>query len=198
MTTFESTFQSLNLPEADVRYAEEYFNTDGLFERIDKTTPWERFKVKIQGKEIDQPRLTCFMGDVDKPYYYSGYNRIPVHWTPIIKLIRDSIQEDLPNSHPKITSVLINKYRDGHDYIGLHSDDETDLNKNAYIISVSFGATRNFWFVNKKTNDKTTLALTDGSVVLMGKGTQANYKHTVPKSLKITEPRINLTFRCVK
>ena len=48
--------------------------------------------------------------------------------------------------------ILINKYMDGCDYIGAHSDDETGLDPIG-VVSVSYGAERTFRIrdkVNKK------------------------------------------------
>lgn len=88
-------------------------------------------------------------------------------------------------------------YSDGTNYIGAHSDDESDLQENAFIVSVSFGATRDFVFTHKITKEKVSMILKSGSVVLMGGDCQKNWKHEVPKRLKIKEPRINLIFRSV-
>lgn len=41
-------------------------------------------------------------------------------------------------------SVLANLYRDGHDHVSWHSDDEYSLGDKPLIASLSFGDTRNF------------------------------------------------------
>ena len=41
-------------------------------------------------------------------------------------------------------SMLANLYRDGHDSVAWHSDDEPTLGLNPTIASLSFGDTRNF------------------------------------------------------
>ena len=40
--------------------------------------------------------------------------------------------------------MLANLYRDGHDSVAWHSDDEPSLGQNPTIASLSFGDTRNF------------------------------------------------------
>jgi alkylated DNA repair dioxygenase AlkB len=42
----------------------------------------------------------------------------------------------------KFSSVLLNRYRDGKDYVSWHADDEKELGKNPVIASVNFGASR--------------------------------------------------------
>lgn len=85
---------------------------------------------------------------------------------------------------------MCNRYPDGDSYIGWHSDDEGDL---AFIVSVSLGAVRDFVFQHKETKEKIVLRLEPGSIVLMGKGCQQNWKHRK----KVKDPRINLTFRSI-
>ena len=40
--------------------------------------------------------------------------------------------------------------------------------------------------------------LESGSVLVMKGDTQKNWLHSLPKSTRVTEPRINLTFRRIK
>jgi alkylated DNA repair dioxygenase AlkB len=40
--------------------------------------------------------------------------------------------------------MLANLYRDGHDSVAWHADDEPDLGPNPTIASMSFGDSRNF------------------------------------------------------
>lgn len=44
----------------------------------------------------------------------------------------------------KFNSVLANLYRNGHDHVPWHSDDEKSLRPQPTIASLSFGDTRNF------------------------------------------------------
>jgi hypothetical protein len=46
----------------------------------------------------------------------------------------------------QFNSVLINKYRNGQDFIKQHKDDEKIFNDNPSIVSISFGASRDFTF----------------------------------------------------
>ena len=92
-------------------------------------------------------------------------------------------------------SVLANLYRDGNDSMGFHADDEQELGNNPVIASLSLGAERPLVFQNK---DKTETKIFDqphGSLMLMKGATQSAWKHGIRKSKKISEPRINFTFR---
>ena len=97
--------------------------------------------------------------------------------------------------------VLINYYRDGSDYIGLHSDREARPKCKNVVASVSLGGPRRFimrhkdW--KKRNIAKKEFLLQSGCLLVMKDDTQKMWKHTVPKSAKLQNPRINLTFRQV-
>lgn len=95
----------------------------------------------------------------------------------------------------EFNGVHCNLYKNGQDYIGYHSDDESSMAP--WIASLSFGATRQFVLQNKETKEKMCYMLESGSLLLMGPGCQQNWKHCVPKTKKVRSGRINLTFRVV-
>jgi len=89
----------------------------------------------------------------------------------------------------------LNLYHDGNEGMGWHSDDEKSIEGNSAIASLSFGAERKFSFKHKQTKETISVLLENGSLLLMEDETQKNWLHGLPKSTKITLPRINLTFR---
>jgi alkylated DNA repair dioxygenase AlkB len=150
--------------------------------------------VTIMGKTYPQPRLTRWYGDVD--YKYSGLEWEACKMPPIITSLRNKITE----SHGiEFNSVLCNLYRDGQDTVGWHSDDEKIFNQDFIIASLSFGATRLFQVREKANkNNVTDFQLKDGTLLIMGAGTQALYQHRIPRvMLNDLGERINLTFRQV-
>ncbi|MFM7126496.1 MAG: alpha-ketoglutarate-dependent dioxygenase AlkB family protein, partial [Actinomycetota bacterium] len=94
-------------------------------------------------------------------------------------------------------SVLVNLYRDGNDSMGWHADDEPELGPEPVIASVSLGRTRRFRLRHRETRDIVEIDLESGSLLVMSGLSQARWMHAVPKSKRIVEPRINLTFRWV-
>ncbi|RED96660.1 2-oxoglutarate-Fe(II)-dependent oxygenase superfamily protein [Marinoscillum furvescens DSM 4134] len=86
---------------------------------------------------------------------------------------------------------------DGSQGMGWHSDDEPEMLPFGAIASVSLGAERKFVFKHKKLNTKVELWLAPGSLLVMKGMTQRHWLHSLPKSKKIKEPRINLTFRTI-
>jgi len=79
-----------------------------------------------------------------------------------------------------------------------HSDDEQCLGKDTSIASLSFGAQRRFDFRHKASREKVSVQLAHGSLLVMQGSTQTHWQHQIPKSKKITAPRVNLTFRTIK
>jgi alkylated DNA repair dioxygenase AlkB len=103
---------------------------------------------------------------------------------------------DLTNLN--FNSVLLNYYRDGHDSVAWHADDEPELGADPIIASVSLGAERDFQLCPKNSSSravKVRLKLRNGSLLVMGKGMQNNWLHQVPKAKTISNARVNLTFR---
>ena len=157
---------------------------------------WKQEPIFIFGKSVMQPRLTAWYGDAGKNYSYSGITMVASEWTPELFEIKDRIEKA---SGFVFNSALLNQYRDGSDSVGWHRDNEKELGKNPIIASVSFGATRAFHFRHR--NEKSLLASVDlehGSLLLMHGKTQHCWYHSIPKTRRIVNSRINITYRFVK
>ncbi|MBL7699366.1 MAG: alpha-ketoglutarate-dependent dioxygenase AlkB [Chitinophagaceae bacterium] len=167
--------------------SEEYFNQ--LFAEI----RWKQEPVKIFGKEILQPRLTAWYGDVTRPYSYSGITMQPNHWIHPLLEIKHLAEK---YSGAAATSALMNLYRDGNDGLGWHRDNEKSLGPQPTIASVSLGAPRTFQLRNyKEKKPVISLELQPGSLVVMKGESQIVWEHRIPKSPKFHGARINITFR---
>lgn len=156
---------------------------------------WKHESIKLFGKEVMQPRLTAWYGDLDKSYRYSGREMKPHAWTDQLLLLKTKIEQALKNE-VQFTSVLLNFYRDGRDSMGWHRDNEKELGLQPIIASVSLGSERRFLFreyENKK--NKRELLLQNGSLLVMRGDSQLIYEHSLPKAKNISSERINLTFR---
>lgn len=154
--------------------------------------PWQHDEAVIFGKHIITARKVAWYGDAHYDYTYSGRTRTARPWTPELLEIKREV-ERLGCSH--YNSCLMNLYADGSQGMAWHHDDEKGLGVNSDIASVSFGAMRRFDFRHKRTKEKISLHLPPGSLLIMRGSTQACWQHQVPKSKKIMEPRVNLTFR---
>lgn len=153
-------------------------------------TPWESRNIVLFGREVPQPRLACWYGD--RAYTYSGLTLEPRDFTP---RLRELAEVAAGFADCSFNTVLANLYRDGHDSMGWHADDERELGSEPVIASLSFGAVRRFRFRHRESREVVEVALEPGSVLVMRGLTQHCWMHDLPKTTKVTEPRVNLTFR---
>lgn len=192
----------LPLSDADVRYAAAWLareEADRLFDRLMQEIPWEQHRLRLFGREVNAPRLSCWLGDEGATYVYSRTRFDPNPWTPSLLLLRERVESACG---VRFNSVLANLYRDGRDSMGWHSDDEPELGAQPVIASVSLGAERHFR-LRRRTSLKEGraplhLLLAHGSLLCMAGHTQHGYQHDLPRRAGVAAPRINLTFRFVR
>ena len=137
-------------------------------------------------------RKSAWYGDSGASYAYSGIRREPLPWTPELLTIKETCEEV---ANASFNSVLCNLYHDGNDGMGWHADDERELGFEPIIASISFGADRKFSFKHRITKERIDIRLAHGSMLIMRGQSQHAWLHALPKSKKVLEPRINLTFR---
>jgi alkylated DNA repair dioxygenase AlkB len=158
--------------------------------------PWEVHRIRIFGREVDSPRLSCWIGDADASYTYSRTRFEPHPWTAPLSALRERVEAACAT---RFNSVLANLYRDGNDSMGWHSDDEAELGFQPVIASLSLGAARSFRFRSR--GDKRavrSLELPSGSLLCMAGDTQRLYQHDLPKRRGLSDARMNLTFRYIR
>lgn len=162
-------------------------------QEILSSCPWRHEEIRLFGKKVLQPRLTCWMGEKDKSYTYSGITMHPEPWSEVTLQIKDKVEELCGH---RFTNALINLYRNGKDSMGWHRDNEKELGENPLIASVSFGATRRFVFRHHyEKNLRVSIPLRAGDVLIMKGVTQNFWQHSLPKDPRVDAIRINLTFR---
>ena len=189
----------LALPGADLAFAPQWLpepEADALFATLRAQVPWEVHRLRLFGREVASPRLSCWIGDPDAVYAYSGATFVPHSWPPALRALRERLAHALGAD---FNSVLANLYRDGRDAMGWHSDDEPELGAAPVIASLSLGAMRRF--VLKSRGDaghRLALDLPHGSLLVMAGATQRLYRHALPRTAKPVGPRINLTFRRIR
>ena len=155
---------------------------------------WQHDVVKIFGKEIITKRKVAFLGDEGISYKYSGKTKIAENWLKFILEIKSTVEQI---STEKFNACLLNYYHNGSEAMSWHSDNEKEILKHSAIASVSFGAERKFGFKHNFSKEEISLMLENGSLLMMKDETQIYWKHKLYTNAKITEPRINLTFRTI-
>jgi len=156
------------------------------------TVPWRNDEAIIYGRHIVTARKVAWYGDANYFYTYSGTTKTALAWTRELLALKCLVEGKTGTA---FNSCLLNLYHDGNDGMSWHSDDEKSLGTNSTIASLSFGAERKFSFRHKRSGESVSLVLEDGSLLIMKGTTQTYWQHSLPKSKKITAPRINLTFR---
>jgi alkylated DNA repair dioxygenase AlkB len=171
---------------------------DRWFAELLNGLPWAQPEILIFGKRVPVPRREVWFGDLQAHYRYSGVDHTPLPWTPTLTELRHRLEN---HTGCAFNSVLINLYRDGRDANGWHSDDEKELGPEPVIASVSLGAARRFLLRPTRRSGldlpALEISLEHGSLLLMAGRTQSLWQHTIPKQLRVKEPRINLTFRLI-
>jgi alkylated DNA repair dioxygenase AlkB len=191
-------FARLDIPEADILLDPEYLapaERAPLFAALRETVPWETHRIRIFGREVGSPRLSCWIGDPEASYVYSGTRFEPQAWTPALLALRDRIAA---TTGARFDSVLANLYRDGRDSMGLHADDEPELGHEPVIASLSLGAPRRFVLKHRSgRGERHVVELGDGALLVMRGTTQRHWHHALPKTARPVGERINLTFRWI-
>lgn len=191
-------FETINIQNGQYIYIPNFFDkkiADNYFKAFIETIQWEQQSMNMYGKQIPFPRLTTWYGDNNKPYSFSGITLSPHPWSKELLEIKKAIE---PKSGTVFNSVLLNRYRNGNDSISWHTDAEKELGNNPVIASVNFGAERKFQLKHIHTNQRIDIILKHGSLLIMKGELQHYWKHQVPKTKKIVNERINLTFRVIK
>lgn len=204
----EKSFKS-EIDKLDVYYKKNFLSekeADVYFRVLEDKLQYnsaESSKVKIFGKEIPIPRKQVAYGEPGTFYNFSGIKVDARSWNieedEVCRVIREVKSKVEERSGVVFNFVLINRYENGEQYIGFHTDDENDLDGNSPIVGVSLGAERDFQFKAKKipVEHKQVIELTlhHGSFISMNHPTNKNWSHSLPKRLRVKRPRISLTFR---
>ena len=186
----------IDLPDADLHYLPQWVDADvadrWLLE-LSQRTPWSQPQISIYGRTVPVPRLVAWYGDAEARYRYSGLLHEPLPWTPLLAEIRQRVQQQVGQT---LNGVLLNLYRDGQDAMGWHSDDERELGEQPLVASLNLGAARRFDFRRKGgSRIEHSIELGHGSLLVMSGPTQHYWQHQIARSRKVSEPRLNLTFR---
>jgi len=164
-----------------------------LAARLRDTLAWEQRSIVLYGREVMQPRLIAWAGE--RPYRYSGRSLEPRAFTSELAAIRDRVAAA---AGVAFDHVLVNRYRDGNDSMGMHADDEPELGPDPVVAALSLGATRRFVIQPRRKRDggRHVVLLEHGSLVIMGGSFQHRLRHGIPRAAAAGE-RISLTFRRV-
>lgn len=158
---------------------------------------WQQPHVTVFGATHPTPRLTYYTGPA--PYRYSRHT----HHPQIAPNLLLQAQTWVSDTIAPVNCCLANLYRNGHDTMGFHSDDEPCFGPDPTIVTVSLGAARDVVFkpkpgthiANTSPRFRGVLPNRHGDVWVMRGPCQRLFAHGVPARKRVTDPRVSLTFR---
>lgn len=156
---------------------------------------WDQPEVLVYGKRHPTPRLAAFLAEPSVSYRYSGVVHRGQDWPDWFVPLLHQVNACCRTS---FNGCLLNRYRDGHDRMGWHADDEPEIDAGQPIASLSLGATRCFQLRRRDGSERHSLELADGDLLVMTPPCQQHWLHGLPVRKRVTTSRINLTFRVFK
>jgi alkylated DNA repair dioxygenase AlkB len=125
-------------------------------------------------------------------YTHSGVTRQALEWDDdLLGELRTLVEA---HANTRFNSCLLNLYHGGSQGMTWHSDSEA-YGEHAAIASLSLGATCKFVFKHKRSQEKKSLNLYAGQLILMHGETQRHWLHAVMKTAVCVGARVSLTFR---
>ncbi|WP_052383820.1 alpha-ketoglutarate-dependent dioxygenase AlkB family protein [Litchfieldella xinjiangensis] len=170
-----------------------------LLNYLDQTLDWKQPSLRLYGREHPIPRRQVWMGDSNATYRYSGKEFQPAPWLPALIPVRERVEARIAalGFPARFNSILLNRYADGEERMGWHSDDEPELGPEPIVVALSLGAERPLrlrW--RDRRSEAFNVWLPNDSLLLMGPGTQQQLQHALlPR--RVPGLRISLTFRYV-
>tara|TARA_R110002110_G_scaffold53349_2_gene154164 strand:+ start:98 stop:682 length:585 start_codon:yes stop_codon:yes gene_type:complete len=170
--------------------------SDHIFKELDKIPTRYRLEYKRFGKPAVVPRgQTAYTTD-DTIYY--NYGNI-AGGSPNVSVMNDfllKICNDVNKSlNTNFNTILLNKYKNGLDGIGLHKDNMNGWVKDTGFATIAFGNERDFHIKEDESNILTTVLHKRGEVIHFKHPLNLHFRHGIPKRKRINDCRISLTFR---
>lgn len=166
---------------------------------------------ELQWVQREAPRKEYWTNSLGRPYTYGRgagertYESQPSH--RLIDAAADLLEIELGFRYE---GCFLNFYKDEHDSLGWHADDDPGINHSRPIAVITFGAARDIMIRPQFTENEIVaglgtlvkdqrqidrVTLEPGSILLMHAGMQQTHQHRIPKGSRACGPRISLTFR---
>ncbi len=100
----------------------------------------------------------------------------------------------LKSIRPTFNQFVINLYETGANFIEPHSDCDKNMTDDYIIASLSLGCTRTMKFTHRNTKRSFKIPLTSGTILLMSKELNRNWRHHIDKE-DAAGSRISITAR---
>lgn len=159
---------------------------DALFERMVTSVPWRAERRPMYDRVVDVPRLLCFYGEgqvLPDPVLGEARDRLSEHY-----------RQELGEPFRTVGMCL---YRDGRDSVAWHGDTiGRGSTEDTIVAIVSLGTPRTLALRPRQGGGPTIRhELGHGDLLVMGGSCQRAWEHAVPKSTRVTGPRISVQYR---
>lgn len=176
-------------PGYEIRYLPQFVESaqaDEWLSRLLAEVPFQPEQLELYGQRFVLKRQTAQYGT---DYRYNSAAQESRAWPPFLNELKVLVQRA---TGLEFNSALCNLYPNGQAYIGPHHDAEHP----EMIASLSFGGVRELRFAESSSLLPVfDMELAHGSLLLIPKSVNEHFKHMVPKSAQVREPRVNVTFR---
>jgi len=160
----------------------------------------EKPRIRVMNKECRQQRDVGFFSDASSGYEYSGQIIPAQPLTCYMMNLLGLLQEEYGVA---FNGLLVNRYRDGTNYVSPHGDNEKGLDQSAGVVIVSWGAKRLFRLrENAPTQRPADPVVFKGvetrayyALQMAGERFQKDLKHEVPQQKRVTGERVSITAR---
>lgn len=156
-----------------------------------RTLGWSRGEITKWGKKIPVPREESLFGD-DLRYEYRGAPIKAEPWPEFLLEARDRIERWC---NLQVNFAVGNRYLNGKDSIGWHSDNFPQIGAMPPMASLTLGRTRRFRLRHKSSKVVFDFDLKNGALLVMLPSCQEQWERAVPKTARPVGERINWTFR---
>jgi alkylated DNA repair dioxygenase AlkB len=159
---------------------------DALFERVAGAVPWRAERRMMYDRVVDVPRLLCFYGEGQA---------LP---DPMLTAARDALSEHyLAELGEPLCTAGLCLYRDGRDSVAWHGDTIGRGSTEDTVVAILSLGTPRALLLRPRDGSGPVLRhdVGHGDLLVMGGSCQRTWEHAVPKSTRVTGPRISVQFR---
>ena len=159
---------------------------DALFERVASAVPWRAERRMMYDRVVDVPRLLCFYGEGQA---------LP---DPVLTAAGDALSEHyLAELGEPLCTAGLCLYRDGRDSVAWHGDTIGRGSTEDTVVAILSLGTPRALLLRPRDGGGPVLRhdVGHGDLLVMGGSCQRTWEHAVPKSTRVTGPRISVQFR---
>lgn len=158
---------------------------DDLFEQLAATVPWQAERRQMYDRVVEVPRLLCFFGESDP---------LP---DPVLEEAREALSAYYgPELGEPFRTAGFCYYRDGRDSVAWHGDTiGRGATHDTMVAILTLGAPRPLLLRPRAGGPSLRFRPGHGDLFVMGGSCQRTWEHAVPKTRRVTGPRISIQFR---